>query len=104
MSVVNTRTTRCLSLGLLGVASLMPGCQQEMAVQPSMRPYNPSSFYPDGRAARPVVANTIARGHLRTDLALFTGRTSRSARPWAMPAALLGAVAGQNPLGGLASA
>jgi mono/diheme cytochrome c family protein len=104
MSVVNTRTTRCLSLGLLGVASFLSGCQQEMAVQPSMRPDNPSSFYSDGRAARPMVANTIARGHLRTDLEMYTGRTTRSARPWAMPAALLGAVAGRNLLGGLASA
>ena len=67
-----------------------------MAVQPSIRPDSPSSFFPDGRAARPAVANTVARGHLRTDLGMYTGRTTRRDRAWAVPAALLGALAGHG--------
>ena len=64
---------------------LLPACQQKMAVQPSHRPDEPSSFFPDGRANRPVVAGTVARGHLRTDLALFTGRRDRRVRNWGLP-------------------
>lgn len=53
------------------------GCQQQMANQPSYRPLEPASFFPDGRSARPFVEGTVARGHLRTDTHLFTGRTPR---------------------------
>jgi mono/diheme cytochrome c family protein len=45
-----------------------------MAGQPSFGPLEPSDFFADGRSARPQVAGTVARGHLRTDLALYTGR------------------------------
>jgi mono/diheme cytochrome c family protein len=44
-----------------------------MAEQPSLRPDEPSSFFPDGRGNRPLVKGTVARGHLRTDLHLFSG-------------------------------
>jgi mono/diheme cytochrome c family protein len=81
----------CLVLG---------GCQQKMAVQPAVRPDEGSTFFPDGRASRPLVAGTVARGHLRTDLHLFTGLRTRQARDWALPAALVG---GQNPLGAAAA-
>jgi mono/diheme cytochrome c family protein len=52
---------------------LLPACQQQMATQPSYRPDQPSAFFPDGRAARPLVKGTVARGHLRTDRHLFAG-------------------------------
>ncbi len=45
-----------------------------MADQPSYKPLQPSAFFADGRSARPLVEGTVARGHLRTDLAFFTGR------------------------------
>jgi mono/diheme cytochrome c family protein len=32
----------------------------------------------------------VARGHLRTDLALFTGKTATRSRDWARPAAIIG--------------
>jgi len=51
-----------------------------MASQPSYRTLEPSAFFPDQRSARPLVAGTVARGHLRTDLALFTGRKTGSGR------------------------
>jgi hypothetical protein len=55
----------------------LPGCQQEMANQPSYRPLRPSGFFPDGRASRPVVPGTVARGQLRTDTALYDGRDDK---------------------------
>jgi len=45
-----------------------------MATQPSYRPLDPSEFFADGRSQRPLVPGTVARGHLRTNTALYTGR------------------------------
>ncbi len=77
-------------------------CQQKMAEQPSYKPLAPSSFFADGRSARPLVSGTVARGHLRTDMHLFEGKLRRRETPLARPAALLGA--GGNPLGAAAMA
>jgi hypothetical protein len=87
-----------LCLGFL----LLAGCQQQMAEQPSYRPDEPSAFFPDGRADRPLVPGTIPRGHLRTDTALYTGKHRSEFSNWALPAAVLGDV-GQVPLGTLAA-
>jgi mono/diheme cytochrome c family protein len=57
--------------------TLSAGCQQEMAQQPSYRALEPNGFFDDGRASRPLVKGVIPRGHLRTDLALYTGRKTR---------------------------
>lgn len=52
----------------------LPACQQEMATQPAPRPLASSDFFADGRASRPVVPGTVARGQERLDTALETGR------------------------------
>jgi len=52
---------RCFVHGIL-VCILLAGCRQEMASQPSYRPLQASSFFPDGRSARPLVTGTVARG------------------------------------------
>jgi mono/diheme cytochrome c family protein len=93
--------TRRIVLLLPMAVCLLPACQQEMAVQPSYHPDEASSFFADGRAARPVVAGTVARGHLRTDLHLFTGKRSQVHSEWTLPAALIGAT-GPNILSALA--
>jgi mono/diheme cytochrome c family protein len=70
-------------LAIFGLALSLPalaGCQQKMAAQPSYQPLDPCEFFSDGRSARPQVAGTVARGHLRTNLALYTGRKTRSGR------------------------
>ena len=45
-----------------------------MAVQPSFKPDDACPFFADGASSRRPVAGTVARGQLRTDAALFTGR------------------------------
>jgi mono/diheme cytochrome c family protein len=50
------------------------GCQQQMADQPSYKPLDASEFFPNGQSARPLVAGTVARGHLDIDWHLYTGR------------------------------
>jgi mono/diheme cytochrome c family protein len=45
-----------------------------MGSQPSYRPLQPSSFFADRRASRPLLPGTVARGRLRIDSALYEGR------------------------------
>jgi mono/diheme cytochrome c family protein len=56
------------------VALLLSSCQQQMAEQPKYLPLDPSAFFPDGQSARPLVDDTVARGHLRDDPHFFTGK------------------------------
>src|SRR5246127_1265875 len=50
-------------------AFLLAGCslKQDMAEQPKDRPLWPSDFFTDGRSARPLVENTVARGSVAND-------------------------------------
>jgi hypothetical protein len=59
-------------LGAIGM--LLAGCRLDMHVQPKYLPYEPTTFFDDGRSERPVVPGTVARGHLRLDELLYTGR------------------------------
>ena len=46
----------------------LAGCRQQMADQPHKRPLEPSNFFDDGMASRPVVPGTVARaGEERKD-------------------------------------
>jgi hypothetical protein len=67
-----------------------------MATQPSYRPYDPSTFFEDGRSERPLVPGTVARGQLRTDLHLFAGRRPDLVRSPNFPAAIVATAFG-NP-------
>ncbi|GAB5518486.1 MAG: cytochrome c [Rhodothermales bacterium] len=42
--------------------------------QESFKPQEANDFFADGRAARPPVAGTVARGFLKDDVAFFEGR------------------------------
>src|SRR5438093_63892 len=53
---------------------LTVSCRVDMHVQPRYSPYDPSPFFEDGRSERPPVSGTIARGHLRTNELLYSGR------------------------------
>ena len=49
-------------------------CRQDMHDQPRYTALKPSTFFADGSSARPPVAGTVARGDLRDDELLFTGK------------------------------
>jgi mono/diheme cytochrome c family protein len=49
---------------------------QIMGAQPRYRPLAPSTFFPDGIASRPLIPDTVARGELRDNPALFTGEAN----------------------------
>jgi mono/diheme cytochrome c family protein len=52
------------------------GCRQDMHDQPKYKPYRGSDFFGDRRSARPLLEGTVARGHLREDAHLYTGRVN----------------------------
>jgi cytochrome c len=56
------------------VALLLIGCRLDMHVQPKYLPYEPTDFFGDGRSERQPVPGTVARGQLRLDELMFTGR------------------------------
>lgn len=53
---------------------LAAACRQDMHDQPKYVPLRQSSFFGDERSARPLVPGTVARGHLRDDTLLYTGK------------------------------
>jgi hypothetical protein len=71
---------RAILVSVLSVSPwlvLVPGCRQDMHDQPRYKALAKSDFYADHRSARPLVAGTIARGQLRDDDALYTGKLGK---------------------------
>jgi cytochrome c553 len=62
------------SLTVLCVVWALAGCRLDMHVQPKYLPYAPTDFFHDGRSERPLVEGTVARGHLRLDELLYSGK------------------------------
>jgi mono/diheme cytochrome c family protein len=64
------------SLLLCALSLTAAGCRQDMHDQPKYIPFRESTFFSDERSARPVVAGTVARGQLREDTLLYTGKVN----------------------------
>jgi mono/diheme cytochrome c family protein len=64
----------------LAVATLLglTGCELRQAMYDTgrVKPYEASEVFADGRSARPLVEGTVARGYLRNDDALHTGKVN----------------------------
>ncbi|HWB83326.1 MAG TPA: cytochrome c [Bryobacteraceae bacterium] len=64
-----------LTLGaIVLVLAASVACRQDMHDQPKYIPYRPSSFFTDGRSARPLIEGTVARGHLDDDVLFYEGK------------------------------
>ncbi len=50
------------------------GCRSDMHDQPKFEALEANPFFADGRAARPSIASTVARGELYADEHLYAGR------------------------------
>ena len=66
---MRTAAYAALCFALLGLA----GCRQDMQDQPKYKYLRGTEFFADGRSARPLVENTVARGHLDEDSVYYTG-------------------------------
>jgi hypothetical protein len=60
-------------MGLGAFALTASSCRRDMQDQPKYLPLQASSFFVDGRSARPIPPNTIARGHLDDNDSFHTG-------------------------------
>ena len=63
-------------LALVAIVVLLSACRapQKMADNPAYEPYESSAFFEDGMSARQPVQGTVARGELRDDSLLYTGK------------------------------
>ena len=66
-------THKAATLAALGGTLLLAGCRQDMHNQPKFYPQRGTSFFADGRSARPQVEETVARGQLHEDSYFYTG-------------------------------
>ncbi len=66
------RVTPGLNLYVLLI--LGTACRQDMHDQPKYEALEASNFFEDTRSARPVVPGTVARGYLKDDTHLYTGK------------------------------
>ena len=66
---------RRLAIVVVALSSALVACRQDMHDAPRYEPLEASTFFSDGRASRPLVANTVARGQLREDELLYTGKS-----------------------------
>ena len=75
--VSNFRSRRLFGLymTIAFTAAAACGCRRDMFQQPYSKPLAPNSFFQDNQmASRPLVAHTIARGHLDADRAFYVGK------------------------------
>lgn len=66
------RYTLRLAAGALVL--LAAGCRQDMHDQPKYQPLEASGFFADGRASRPRIPGTVARGRRDDDALLVSGK------------------------------
>ena len=70
-----SRRADLMALGLAAMlAATATACRQDMHDAPKYEPLEKTGFFPDGRTSRQLLPNTIARGNLKEDKLLFTGR------------------------------
>lgn len=74
--------------GFALTAVVAAGCRQDMHDAPRYDPLESSDFFANGSAARPLVAGTVARGHLNDDAFLHTGKDAAGLPVAAFPFAI----------------
>jgi hypothetical protein len=72
---------------LIAATILAAACRQDMQDQPKYKDLRGSAFFEDGRSARPVVEDTVARGALRRR-AVTTGKDANGQPVASLPAPL----------------
>ncbi|MFA5911799.1 MAG: cytochrome c [Vicinamibacterales bacterium] len=68
--------SKALTLALLAAAALTAACRQDMHDTPRYEAFEANNTFADGRASRSAPAGTVARGWLRDDEALYTGKVA----------------------------
>jgi mono/diheme cytochrome c family protein len=66
-------------LAVVAATALIAGCRQDMHDAPRYEAFEASPTFADNRASRSAPAGTVARGWLRDDEALYTGKIAGQA-------------------------
>ncbi|MEY4093986.1 MAG: hypothetical protein RLZZ53_1185 [Acidobacteriota bacterium] len=66
-------------LAIVASTAILAGCRQDMHDAPRYEAFEASSTFADNRASRTAPAGTVARGWLRDDEALYTGKLAGQA-------------------------
>ena len=66
-------------LALVAATALVAGCRQDMHDTPRYEAFEANSTFADNRASRTAPTGTVARGWLRDDEALYTGKLAGQA-------------------------
>jgi mono/diheme cytochrome c family protein len=76
MSINKTSTLRAaaICLPLIAFCLLSVGCRYDMQDQPRLKSFKESDFFQNQMGSRQPVPGTVARGYLREDKALYTGK------------------------------
>jgi mono/diheme cytochrome c family protein len=64
---------RASLLSVFSVLVLATGCRNEMYDQAKVKPLSEGTFFANGQNARPLPPDTVARGFLREDKAMYAG-------------------------------
>jgi len=73
-------------IAIVAACLALVGCRQDMHDAPSYDPLQQTTFFANGAASRTLVANTVARGQLRADEHLYTGKVNgQAATEFPMP-------------------
>jgi mono/diheme cytochrome c family protein len=67
------------SFAIVACVLIVAGCRQDMHDSPRYEAFEASASYADNRASRTAPAGTVARGWLREDEALYTGKVNGQA-------------------------
>ena len=68
------RRSPLLAVLLILVLLVLAACAQKMRDQPSLKPDESTTFFSNGTSSQAPVADTTARGFLRDDVQLITGK------------------------------
>jgi mono/diheme cytochrome c family protein len=76
LGVGSSRARLATAAVIVVLAALTSACRQDMHDAPRYEPLEASAFFNDGGSSRMLVANTVARGQLREDEHLYTGKVA----------------------------
>src|SRR5262245_36708749 len=76
-TAAGSRRRARLGLVVVGLAALVAGaCRQDMHDAPRYDPLEASTVFQNGASAQPLVEGTVARGFLKADELLYTGKSA----------------------------
>jgi mono/diheme cytochrome c family protein len=71
--VAKVMRSKAIAVATMTAVLVLAGCRQDMHNQPKFVPQRGTTFFADGRSARPQVENTVGRDQLHENAYFYTG-------------------------------